>query len=67
MRITIEVYGEKFTYESEHDSMVMSELTEKLYGLCVAVGYHADTVGECFYDKGLEATEHLNPDAEEGL
>ena len=59
MKITIEVYADKFTYESEHDSMGMSELTEKLYGLCIAAGYHPDTVGECFYDKGQEATEHL--------
>lgn len=59
MKITIEVYADKFTYESEHDSMGMVELTEKLYGLCIAAGYHPDTVGECFYDKGQEATEHL--------
>ena len=59
MKITIEVYADKFTYESEHDSMGMDELTEKLYGLCIAAGYHPDTVGECFYDKGQEATEHL--------
>lgn len=59
MKITIEVYADKFTYESKHDSMGMAELTEKLYGLCIAAGYHPDTVGECFYDKGQEATEHL--------
>ena len=62
MKITIEHYEEKFTYESEHDSMGMSELTEKLYGLCIAAGYHPDSVGECFYDKGREMTEHLYPD-----
>jgi len=37
-------------------------LTEKLYGLCIAAGYHPDTVGDCFYDKGREMTEHLYPD-----
>jgi len=62
MKITIEVYADKFTYESEHDSMGMVELTEKLYGLCIAAGYHPDTVGDCFYDKGREMTEHLYPD-----
>ena len=45
----LEVYADKFTYESKHDSMGMAELTEKLYGLCIAAGYHPDTVGECFY------------------
>lgn len=59
MKITIEYCGEKFTYESEYDSMRMVELTEKLYGLCIAAGYHPDTVGECFYDQGQEATKHL--------
>ncbi len=62
MKITIEVYADKFTYESEHDSMGMVELTEKLCGLCIAAGYHPDAVGECFYDKGREMTEHLYPD-----
>ena len=59
MKITIEVYADKFTYESKHNDMGMLELTEKLYGLCIAAGYHPDTVGECFYDKGQAATEHL--------
>jgi len=62
MKITIEHYADKFTYESEFDSMGMSELTEKLYGLCIAAGYHPDSVGECFYTKGQEMTEHLYPD-----
>jgi len=61
MEITIEHYEEKFTYESKHDSMGMSDLTEKLYGLCIAAGYHPDTVGECFFEKGREMTEHLYP------
>jgi len=62
MKITIEHYEEIFTYESEHDSMGMTDLTEKLYGLCIAAGYHPDSVGECFYEKGREMTEHLYPD-----
>ena len=62
MEITIEHYEEKFTYESKHDSMGMSDLTEKLYGLCIAAGYHPDAVGECFFEKGREMTEHLYPD-----
>ena len=62
MKITIEHYEEIFTYESTHDSMGMTDLTEKLYGLCIAAGYHPDSVGECFFEKGLEMTEHLYPD-----
>ena len=62
MKITIEQHEEILTYKSELDSMDMSELTEKLYGLCIAAGYHPDAVGECFYTKGQEMTEHLYPD-----
>jgi len=62
MKITIEHHEEKFSYETECDSMDMSELTEKLYGLCIAAGYHPDSVGECFYAKGQEMTEHLYSD-----
>jgi len=61
MKITIEHYEEIFTYESTHDSVGMTDLTEKLYGLCVAAGYHPDSVGECFFEKGREMTEHLYP------
>jgi len=61
MKIIIEHYEEIFTYESTHDSMGMTDLTEKLYGLCVAAGYHPDSVGECFFEKGREMTEHLYP------
>ena len=62
MKITIEHHEEKFSYETECDAMDMSELTEKLYGLCIAAGYHPDSVGECFYAKGQEMTEHLYSD-----
>jgi hypothetical protein len=41
--------------------MGMSDVTEKLYGLCIAAGYHPDAVGECFFEKGREMTEHLYP------
>lgn len=62
MKITIEQCEEIFTYESTHDSMGMTDLTEKLYGLCIAAGYHPDSVGERFFEKGREMTEHLYPD-----
>jgi hypothetical protein len=62
MKITIEHYEETYTYESKYDSMGMSDVAEKLYGLCIAAGYHPDSVGECFFEKGREMTEHLYPD-----
>lgn len=62
MKIAIEHYEETYIYESKHDSIGMTDLTEKLYGLCIAAGYHPDSVGECFFEKGREMTEHLYPD-----
>ena len=62
MKITIEHYEETYTYENKQNSMGMSDVTEKLYGLCIAAGYHPDAVGECFFEKGRETTEHLYPD-----
>ena len=65
MKITIEQHEEKFTYESNYDSIDMSALTDQLYGLCIAVGYHPHSVGECFFEKGREMTEHLYNDRDE--
>jgi len=62
MKITIEHYEETYTYENKQNSMGMSDVAEKLYGLCIAAGYHPDAVGECFFEKGREMTEHLYPD-----
>ena len=62
MKITIEHYEETYTYESIHNSMGMTDVADKLYGLCIAAGFHPDTVGECFFEKGREMTEHLYPD-----
>ena len=62
MKITIEHYKETYTYENKQNSMGMSDVAEKLYGLCIAAGYHPDAVGECFFEKGREMTEHLYPD-----
>jgi hypothetical protein len=62
MKITIEHYEETYTYENKQNSMGMSDVTEKLYGLCIAAGYHPDAVGECFFEKGRQMTEHLYPD-----
>jgi hypothetical protein len=62
MKITIEQYKEKFSYETECDSIDMSELADKLYTLCITAGYYPDSVGECFYTKGQEMTAHLYPD-----
>lgn len=56
MKITIEQHNEKFTYEGD-DGLCISELIENLYRLCIAVGYHPDSVGGAMYDKGQEVSQ----------
>jgi len=56
MKITIEQYEEKFTYEGG-DGLSVSELIEHLYGLCIVVGYHPESVGGAMYDKGQEVSQ----------
>ena len=56
MKITIEHYEEKFTYEGR-DDLCISELIEHLYGLCIAVGYHPESVGGAMYDKGQDVCQ----------
>ena len=56
MKITIEQYEEKFTYEGAEGSPV-DEVIETFYRLCIAMGYHPDSVGGAMYDKGREVSE----------
>lgn len=56
MKITIEHFEEKFTYEGS-DGLSTSELIERLYGLCIAIGHHPDNVGGAMYDKGGEGCQ----------
>ena len=56
MKITIEQYEEKFTYEGR-DGPPVDEVIETFYRLCIAMGYHPDSVGGAMYDKGQEVSQ----------
>ncbi len=57
MKITIEHCGNKIAIETEDDEIAIYELVDHLYGLCVATGYHADSVAGAFMDKGCDLSE----------
>ena len=56
MKITIEHFKEKFTYEGS-DYLSTSELIERLYSLCIAVGHHPENVAGAMFDKGGEGCQ----------
>jgi len=61
MKITINSYGNTFSWENEGDDTNLAELIPQLKGLLVSVGYHPQNVDECF---SPDASEWF-PDLEE--
>lgn len=47
-RITIEQYDKKVSIEMEHSDVSMDELFTIIRQLCMAAGYHPNTVDEYF-------------------
>ena len=66
MRITIEAYGDTFTWETKEDGKSLAELVPQLKGLLVATGFHPKSVDECFNPDAFEwfpdYTELRDPD-----
>lgn len=61
MKIQIEQHGEKFTFETDN-AISAPELIDNLYGLCVAAGYHPDSITGAMYEKGYEMSEDVDED-----
>ena len=61
MKIQIEQHGEKITFETEND-VCAPELIDNLYGLCVAAGYHPDSITSAMYEKGYQMSDDDNND-----
>ncbi len=61
MKIQIEQHGEKFTFETDND-VCTPELIDNLYGLCVAAGYHPDSITSAMYEKGYQMSDDDNND-----
>jgi hypothetical protein len=48
MKITINSYGNTFSWENEGDDLSLSELVPQIKGLLVSVGYHPTNVDNAF-------------------
>jgi hypothetical protein len=57
MKITIENYDEKHTFETESEGLTISEMVEHLYWLLHSVGYSADNIRDAFIEKGFQLDE----------
>jgi hypothetical protein len=54
MKITIEAYGNTFSWENEGDDTNLAEVIPQIKGLLVLMGYHPEGVDEAFAPDGLE-------------
>jgi hypothetical protein len=57
MKITIENYDEKHTFETESEGLTISEMIEHFYCLLHSVGYGADSIRDAFIEKGFQLDE----------
>jgi hypothetical protein len=57
MKITIENYNEKHTFETEREGLIISEMVEHFYCLLHSVGYGADSIRDAFIEKGFQLDE----------
>ena len=57
MKITIENYEEKYTFETEREGLTISETVEHFYWLLHSVGYSADNIRDAFIEKGFHLDE----------
>jgi hypothetical protein len=54
MKIEIELYGEKFTWESESHDYDIYTVVDKIRGLLVASGYHPENIDKIFDSNAIE-------------
>jgi hypothetical protein len=54
MKITIESYGNTFSWENEGDDTNLAELIPQIKGLLVSAGYHPKSVDEGFAPDAYE-------------
>ena len=52
MKLSVEVYGDKHTIETDIDGLTVSEMAEYMYRLCISSGYNAGNVAEAFLEPG---------------
>lgn len=54
MKISITLYGNTTSYETDRDDQDIAEMASVLKGLMVSVGFHPHSVDEYFLDTGGE-------------
>ena len=54
MKITINSYGNTFSWENEGDDTNLAELIPQIKGLLVSAGYHPKSVDGCFSPDAFE-------------
>jgi hypothetical protein len=52
MKLSIEVYEDNHTIETNTDDLTVSETVEYMYRLCISSGYDAGSVAEAFLEIG---------------
>ena len=57
MKITIENYDEKHTFQTESEGLTISEMVEHFYCLLHSVRYSADNIRDAFIEKGFQLDE----------
>ena len=66
MKIEIELYGEKFTWESESHDYDVYTVVDKFRGLLVASGYHPESIDRIFDSDAIEPYIIKNEQDDEG-
>jgi hypothetical protein len=57
MKITIEHYDEEVSLSTKHDDITASQVAEIMQRMCQALGYHSQSIGEAFYEAGVNMIE----------
>lgn len=57
MKITIEHYDEKHSFETTRDDLNVSEVVEHMYCLLHSIGYGAENIRNAFIDMGEELND----------
>mgnify|MGYP006136032079 CR=1 FL=1 len=61
MKIKIELYGETYTWKSQHEDHTVYDIADKFKGLLVSAGYHPDNV-DCVFDENVIGSWKLPSD-----
>jgi len=61
MKITIESYDKKYSYEGDNEALTADELVDIVFNCCVFAGWHRDSVADAMLDKLYEFEAEETP------